>query len=164
MRKLINCLITTAVLAGCLSNIQNAEARPCGSGWLDKLGCTIDPTNPRENGTLKVVGYYHVTVKNVSNQKIWVAAHYLQEPEDPRSGYAAGWRSNGYWALEPGESALILNDADRVKNRIIYFHAHDAKGSTWGNSDLREEIRGTIKPFFKADMGSGISSFTQRFD
>ena len=46
MRKLINCLITTAVLAGCLSNIQNAEARPCGSGWLDKLGCTIDPTNP----------------------------------------------------------------------------------------------------------------------
>lgn len=163
MRKFINCLITTAVLAGCLFNIQNAEARPCGNGWLDKLGCTIDPTNPSENGTLKqVFGYYNVTVKNVSNKKIWVAVHYLREPVD--NSDVAAWKTDGYWALDPGQSALILNDGARIKNRIIYFHASDAKGSTWGSSDLRKEIRGTIQPFFKADMGSGVSSFTQRFD
>lgn len=30
--------------------VPSANAKPCGHTWFDRLGCAIDPTNPKENG------------------------------------------------------------------------------------------------------------------
>lgn len=190
MRKLINCLITTAVLAGSglltslsfvsqsgssLSFItaQPVEARPCGSGWLDRLGCTLDPTNPGDNGSL-LQKYFSVSIQNKSSETIWVAVHYRADPYDTsgscvQSVGADGcnnpsWVTNGYWKLSPGESARILNSDNRVSNRIIYFHAHNSKGETWGKSDTRQTLEGKLLNFFQKDMGGNITNFTQTFN
>lgn len=168
-------LLATSTLVSSLSVImaQSAEARPCGSGWLDRLGCTLDPTNPNDNGSLNQK-YYSVSVKNNSRETIWVAAHYLVDPADTSGSCVQSvgpdgcnnpqWVTDGYWKLEPGQTARILNGGNRINNRFIYFHAHNDRGETWGTSDVRKEIRGKVVGFFKSDMGGTITNFTQSFD
>lgn len=173
--RFVGALFTTCALVSSLSVMmsQSAEARQCGSGWLDRLGCTIDPSNPIDNGSLNQK-YYSVSVKNNSRETIWVAAHYLVDPSDtsgscvqsvgPDSCNSPTWVTDGYWKLEPGQTSRILNGGNNISNRIIYFHAHNSKGTTWGASDIKKEVRGKVVTFFKTDMGGTITNFTQSFD
>jgi hypothetical protein len=112
--------------------------------------------------------FYQVYAHNKTDRAIWVAAHYRSKsPSDARDYNAlapgALWQTHGYWKLEPGERALILNEESRIDNRYIYFHAHDEYGNIWGNQDHQFDVRGKHQLFFQANMGEQIGTYTQGF-
>lgn len=109
-----------------------------------------------QDGTIESnLEYYKVNIRNQTNRKIWVAVHYQRENS---------WITNGYWALDPGETSFILGGRqNRIQNRYIYFHAHDQAGNVWGNNPYSWEVNGTLQPFFQTNMGGEIREFTQNF-
>ncbi|MGI0480475.1 DUF1036 domain-containing protein [Geminocystis sp. CENA526] len=121
--------------------------------------------------------YYTVHIHNAHNQTIWVAVSYRPDggtsydadiPTPIRHGQDPymGWRTEGYWRLEPGQTALILGgNHHKIRHRYIYFHAHDANGNTWGGKDRVIQVRGREQPFFRSDMGmaTGPGRYTHTF-
>ena len=166
-------LTTTSLVAILTSSLTfpsaKVEARPCGSDDLSKIGCFLDPFNPLENNgsgqSSDYTSYYHIYIQNKTNRPIWVAVHFRKD------GYKRvgtqyeydQWRTEGYWKLNPGQKTLILDDEERISNRIIYFHAHDEQGKVWGSSEKVFDIRGENQPFFEANMGDEIGKYTQSF-
>jgi len=159
-----------AILASSLTFLSaKVEARACGSDILSRIGCKIDPTNPVENdgsgGSSSYKSYYHIYIQNNTNRPIWVAVHFRQDAYEHR-GTTYGinqWITEGYWKLNPGQKTLILDNEERISNRIIYFHAHDEQGKSWGSSEKVWDIRGENQPFFEANMGEEIGTYTQSF-
>jgi hypothetical protein len=171
-------LTTTSLVAILASSLTfpsaKVEARPCGSDVLSQIGCQLDPTNPLDPNRNIFEGnhkyYYHVYIQNKTNRPIWVAVHF--RPNAPGSSGSESdlavvipvrWRTEGYWKLNPGQKTLILDDEERISNRIIYFHAHDEQGKIWGSNEISFDIRGENQPFFKANMGDEIGTYTQSF-
>jgi hypothetical protein len=168
-------LLATSALTASFSIMvpQPAKADLFCYPW--ERNCKADgEVNTSGNGKLGDQKWFFVNVKNNSGRTIWVAAYYRVTPTDTSGSCiqsvgadncnSPSWTANGYWKLQPGEKALILNSEDQIDNRYIYFHAHDAQGRTWGTSELKQKVRGEVQPFFKADMGGTITNFTQSFD
>ena len=163
-------LLATSALASSLSVLMSQPAKADLFCYPWESNCHVDG-EPGTSGNNKLGGqqWYFVSVKNNSDRTIWVAAHFRVTPPNPSDNSCDNcnppfWRTDGYWKLEPGKKALILNSEDRIDNRYIYFHAHDAQGRTWGTSELKENVGSEVQPFFKQDMGSEITNFTQSFD
>ena len=168
----IAALLATSALASSLSIMMSQPVKADLVCFPWERNCRVDG-EPGTSGNNKLGGqqWYFVSAKNNSNKTIWVAAYFRVTPFSPSDNSCGNggcnppfWRADGYWKLEPGEKALVLNSEDRIDNRYIYFHAHDAQGRTWGTSELRENVHGKVQPFFKQDMGSKITNFTQNFD
>ena len=157
--RFITGLLATSALASSLSIMmsQPAEARPCGRSLLDRLGCTIDPTNPRDNGNV-FKSSFDVYVKNNSQKRITVTAQYMNYFE---AGKKNGCADNGRtvdcddterwktlsWDANPGQELFIISDA---VGRTIYFSAKSQDGRTeWSKK--------------KVDMGSDYRKFTYSF-
>ncbi|MEX0269149.1 hypothetical protein AB3R30_08395 [Leptolyngbyaceae cyanobacterium UHCC 1019] len=173
--RFIASLLTTSALASSLSimMLQPAKADLFCYPW--ERNCKVDgQVGTSGNDKLGGQKWYFVNVKNNSSRAIWVAAHYRVTPTDTSGSCvqsvgadncnSPSWATGGYWKLEPGEKALILNSENQIDNRYIYFHAHDAQGRTWGSPELKKNVRGEVQPFFKTDMGGTITNFTQSFD
>jgi hypothetical protein len=173
--RLITGLFATSAIASTLNIImlQPAKADLFCHPW--ERNCRVDgKVGTSGNDNLGGQKWYFVNVKNNSGRTIWVAAHYRVTPKDtngacPQMVGAENcggpyWTTDGYWKLQPGEKALILNSSNHIDNRYIYFHAHDDQGKTWGTPELRKEVGGQVQPFFKADMGSTMTNFTQNFN
>jgi len=169
-------LTTTSLVAILASSLTfpsaKVEARPCGSDIFSRIGCSIDPTNPLDNdgSGRRDNYYYHVYIQNKTNRPIWVAVHFRQAPPSSSGSDSdlavvipARWITKGYWKLNPGQKTIILDDEERISNRIIYFHAHDEQGKLWGSNETVFEISNENQPFFKANMGDKIGTYTQSF-
>ena len=166
--------LTTASLVVILASSltfpsAKVEARQCGSDIISRIGCKIDITNPPENNgsgdSSSYKSYYHIYIQNNTNRPILVAVHFRQDAYKPM-GTTYGinqWITEGYWELNPGQKTLILDNEERISNRIIYFHAHDEQGKSWGSSEKVFDIRGENQPFFEANMGDEIGTYTQSF-
>lgn len=174
-------LTTTSLIAILVSSLVfpsgKVDARPCGSDPLSRLGCTFDPTNPIDNdgSGRRYPKYFNVNIHNKTNRQVWVAVKYLGNPPRANSnigsdsqvaqvmtGPSSQWKIRGYWKLAPGQKVLILNDEDRISNRVIYFHAHDDQTMVWGKDNVFE-VGGNNQPFFEANMGNTIGEYTQSF-
>ncbi|GET39886.1 hypothetical protein [Microseira wollei] len=142
-----------------LAFISKVDARPCGSGWLDRLGCTLDPTNPRDNGSM-LASRFSVYVKNNTQQRIIVTARYMNYFESRRGQSCSTVDGGGAncdditnwvtysWDFSPGESALLINDA---VGRNIYLSARAVDGSS-------------LWPEKEVDMGSHYGRFYYSFN
>lgn len=168
-------LLATSALASSLNVIISRPAKADLFCYPWESNCSVDgQVGSSGNDKLGSQKWYFVYIKNKSSRTIWVAAHYRVTPTDtsgscvqsvgPDNCNSPSWTTDGYWKLEPGEKALILNSDDHVDNRYIYFHAHDSQGRTWGESELKRAVRGKDQPFFKTDMGGEITNFTQSFN
>ncbi|MEG4085216.1 hypothetical protein [Microcoleus sp. POL10_C6] len=168
-----------AILASSLTFLSakvEATEQMCDSDFFNifsQISCIdIGPTKPVDNDGSggRDNYYYHVYIQNKTNRPIWVAVNFLQSPpgssgsdSDLAVVIPAQWRTEGYWKLNPGQKTLILDDEERISNRIIYFHAHDEQGKSWGSSEKVFDIRGENQPFFEANMGDEIGKYTQSF-
>jgi hypothetical protein len=160
-RSIVLVALTCATATGIvIAKQENVLARPCGTGWLDRLGCTLDPTNPRDNGSI-TENKFTVYVTNATQKPIIVTARYMNYFESRRGqscsevGGGGGdcdpierWQTSS-WEINPGENVLIINDA---VGRIIYFSAKDAdnRGGFWSEKQV--------------DMGSQYRRFNYTFN
>ncbi len=138
--------------------ISISQAGPCGKGWLSRLGCTLDPTNPRDNGSF-LQSTFHVSVKNNTRFPIRVTARYMNYfkrgvgvcstldgggekcPDEER------WAKES-WNFAPGENALVITTA---LSRYMYFSASSFDGRlTWKEKQV--------------DMGPNFGRFQHKFD
>lgn len=142
-----------------LAFTSKVDARPCGSGWLDRLGCTLDPTNPRSNGSM-LARSFNVYVKNNTQTPIIVTARYVNVFRSGRGQSCSTVDGGGAncddfvnwvtysWQINPGENPLVINDA---VGRNIYLSAKSVDGrSLWSEKQV--------------DMGSHFGRFYYRFD
>jgi hypothetical protein len=160
-RSILLVALTCTTAAGiAIAKQEGVLARPCGRGWLDRVGCTLDPTNPRNNGSL-TENKFTVYVKNATQKRILVTAKYMDLFESRRGescstvdGGGANcddithWATSS-WELNPGENALVINNA---VGRIIYF------------SGKSVDNRGGFWPEKKVDMGSQFRRFDYTFN
>ena len=150
--------LSAIVMATNLAFTSKVEARPCGRGWLDRLGCTLDPTNPRDNGSV-FQSSFHVYVKNNSRKPITVTARYMNYFERGRGSCSTvdgrgencpdsvTWVTYS-WNITPSENALIITDA---VGRNIYFSAKSQdRKLTWNEKEV--------------DMGSQYGRFEYTFN
>jgi hypothetical protein len=151
-------LLAVTVITPNFMLASKAEARPCGSDWLSRLGCTIDPTNPRENGSV-FQSSFNVYVTNNSRKPIAVTARYMNYYAPGRGSCSTtdgrgencpateNWVTEN-WSINPGENAFIINNA---KSRYIYFSARSLDGAVRWNEK-------------QVDMGPNYQKFTYTFN
>lgn len=135
-----------------------AEARPCGRDFFSRLGCTLDPTNPRENGNL-TANRFTVYVTNNSPKTIVVSARYMNNYK-PGGGACSTVDGRGencppvetwveyQWTVAPGETAYIINDA--VGRNIVFSAQSVDRTIRWDRKQV--------------DMGSQYGKFTYTFN
>lgn len=164
-------LLSSSLFVGITPQKAHAAKYFC---WWWEPECVVDGEIDSESK------YFKVDIRNNTSQTIWVAAMYLRGPEPLKGDESevqtcrvtgcdgsgrSQWVTDGYWELSPGETAFILGGAhNRISNRYIFFHAHDAQGNVWGNSEHIWEVNGEPREFFKADMGGEIVKYTQWFE
>ena len=149
----------------------------CLDVWNDDCDIIPDDVMPE---VIPSQDFFDVYVRNNIDRPILVAVTYYREGVTGRrtscstvdgsgedcyvGGYPSEWVTEGYWRIQPGERAFILGESARIRNRLIYFHAHTEDGQTyWGSANRVFSINGTQQPFLEADMGGSISVFTQGF-
>lgn len=120
-------------------------------------------SNPGSIGASQRLGEYRVSVKNVCNKVISVGAYY-----QPKSGSSTlscvgceqpEWEAEGFWNLNPGESAYILN----TTNKFVYFTAFAQDGTAWGDERFQWDIQGQRRTFFEVSMGNSFTNYTHSF-
>jgi|GEM_PF-2871289 len=158
--KFIASIFVASALASSFSIVmsQPAEARPCGHTWLDRFGCTIDPTNPTDNGNV-LKSQFDVYVRNGSQQTITVTATYMNYFEAGKKNGCATMEgatvdcddtvrwNTASWDVNPGAETFIIDDA---VGRTIYFSAKSEDGQyQWSKKEV--------------DMGPDYRKFTYSF-
>lgn len=148
--------LTSSAIAGCWLEYQ---------GINTKLVC--GPTDGPG------VSYSTVQIKNNCRYPIWVATTYygMTCPDYPGNHSCLSeyippsqrWQIRGWWSLNRGQVKYI---ADTIA-RNTYFYAETkasaAKSLEWRGTDFESTINGETVKFFKADMGSKMTNYTQSF-
>lgn len=178
LQKIVGMTALSITLLGTtiLGSPQQARADFCIDVWNDDCDIIPDEYLPE---VIPGNDFYNIHVTNKSDRTIWIAVSYYRQGVE---GYESScstvdgsgencsvgsqpseWVTDGYWQLEPGQTAFILGEDARIFNRYIYFHAHTADGMYWGDNQTMFSVNGTLQPFFMTDMGSSITVFTQSF-
>jgi hypothetical protein len=122
-----------------------AEARPCGHTVLDRIGCTIDPFNSDDNGSVFATKFT-VYVKNNAQTRIRVTAKYMNNFEAGKKNGCATfqgrtedcpdtveWKTES-WIVNPDEEAFII---DNAVGRNIYLSAKSLDGElVWKSEEV----------------------------
>ena len=145
-------------MASNLSFTSKVEAGPCGRDIFSRIGCTLDPTNPRENGSV-FQSSFHVYVKNNSRKPIVVTARYMNfyqkgvgscstvDGRGENCPPTERWNTSS-WIVNPSQDSFIISDA---VGRTIFFEAKSQDGTlVWNKQSV--------------DMGSQYGRFNYAFN
>jgi Protein of unknown function (DUF1036) len=168
-RSILLVALTCTTAAGIvITKQESVVARPCGSDIFSRIGCTLDPTNPRSNnGQETQRDWFAIYFKNSCDLPIQVAIlHYFPANSGGGSGSDAGvalytpakWVSEGWWKIKPGERALVAN---QTLNQNLYYYAESIVGGrVWAGNDISTDLRGRNLSFKKVSMGEKFVDFT----
>ena len=100
--------------------LRGDDEEHCDYGWEAGSGQAVPPpAAPPSSSVVPAAApisahRFKVNVENRCHVAIWVAAQYIHMDDGE-------WRAEGWWKLDPGEKAYIL-DTD---NRYLYLYATD---------------------------------------
>jgi hypothetical protein len=149
---------------------ESVVARPCGHDIWSRVGCSLDPTNPRRNNGLGEETQrdsFAIYFKNSCPLPIRVAIlHYFPADSGGGRGSDAGvalytpekWVPEGWWEIKTGERALV---AHQKLNRNLYYYAESIGGGrVWAGNDISTDLRGRKLSFKNVSMGEKFVDFT----
>ena len=163
------------------SNVYGETMRNCDYGWQAGSGQAVPavpssssvPAAPRSanagpssisNGpgairpmpTAARAHHFKVNVENKCHVAIWVAAQFIHMDDGE-------WRAEGWWKLNPGEKAYIIDTV----NRYLYLYATDQggrmvwKGDFWDCQTVAAASK--VCEWIQKDMGEMQTEFTVPF-
>lgn len=156
MGGVISSAIAIAIVIGLLTPPRAADWWLTAKLSIDEIELTSAPS---EEGGEVVSGEPRarrltpVSVLNACNKPLRVAARFVLDTSGEER-----WETRGTWKLGPGELKAVFT----TPNSVVYFHATQDNGETWGEPTQSWVLQGQRLGFVEINMGHR-RDFTQVF-